>query len=1034
MDADRDTATLRQALAIFRELMELADCERVAWFEARCGDDAELRARVERLLAADLESDGPLDHREAMIAAAAGDFSAAGNHEHTEVVPGPRADNEARLGQHIGAYRLVNLLGHGGMGAVYLAERDEGGFRQQVALKLIRSGYEGSDARRRFERERQILSRLQHPSIARLYDGGVSDDGAPWFAMELIEGQTLTQWCTRWALPVRERVALVLRIAEAVQYAHQQLVIHRDLKPSNILIDAGGAPHVLDFGIAALLDEEEGDESTPRTFIHTPEYAAPEQIRGDPHSAATDVFTLGIILYEILAGTRPFQKPNASNFATQRAVLERATPRLVEALPEDSEAVQAMAAQRSASSGQVRRQLTGDIDRIVRKALEKRPQDRYPSVAALMDDLERYLEGRAVLAMPPAFTYRAGKFLWRHRVPVAALVAIFVILTVSTGVALQQANGARQQAERAEAVKQFMVSLFQQTRPEDTASTDISAGSLLDAGSARVADELGDQPRTAGELFNAIGNAYLYLGDFALARRQLEAALARLPASGDTLRPRFDVLVDLVDMASHQGDVTDGAKWVAEALAVRDELRRAQRGWRGWLSRSPTLHTYFGDAAQALDSRAEDLDLARARLLDYANRSDEALDLRRAVADARTARKGENETRLRVALNDYALALYAAGQYEEAARRLRALVANSERRHGPGHGSILRARHNLALALRRLDRLDEAERIGRENVEIAARVLPASHPLNAYIANALAGILRGQQRFREAAEWYVRARAVFDGKPDADPDMLATVHFNEAVNALMLGERERTAASLRAAERIWRDTLGPDFPRRADVELLGAQLSMERGEIDLAARTLDRLLQPADEGNAAEERLLLRATVLRAQVHLLAAEPAAARRLLETSWNRARALYPSPHSDQIEFLRLRAEAALASGDVSAASGLLDAAFAQQRERSADETVPELDLLRARVAWSVNDIDSAVRFSERARDTFEQRLGAGSPSTLLAGAWNAAAHSRAQPGPATRAALRESIEQLSAQRAFDPQTAELKSLVTTPNPP
>ncbi|MEO6064226.1 MAG: serine/threonine-protein kinase, partial [Lysobacterales bacterium] len=483
-----DDATLQRALSIFRELVELPECERVAWFEARCGHDEELRTTVERLLAADSAPAGPLDDRAALFVEADTPTLESARFANTEVAAGPRQDNEARIGQHVGAYRLVQLLGHGGMGAVYLAERNAGGFTQQVALKLIRSGYEGSDARRRFERERQILSRLQHPAIARLYDGGVLEDGSPWFAMELIEGEGLSQWCAHWAVSVRDRVALLLRIAEAVQYAHQQLVIHRDLKPSNIMIDRDGAPHVLDFGIAALLDEQPQDDSTPNTFIHTPEYAAPEQIRGDPHSAATDVFTLGIMLCELLVGTRPFQQPGATPFAMQRAVLERDAPSLGALLPTDSGVLATFASQRGTSGPQLRRQLSGDLDLIVHKALEKRPQDRYASVAAMAEDLRRHLEGRAVLAVPPRFGYRAGKFLRRHRIPIAAAVAIFAVLVIATGVSLAQAQAARQQAERAEAVKQFIVSLFQQTRPEESDGKPITAKSLLDDGSKRIAE------------------------------------------------------------------------------------------------------------------------------------------------------------------------------------------------------------------------------------------------------------------------------------------------------------------------------------------------------------------------------------------------------------------------------------------------------------------------------------------------------------------------------------------------------------------
>ncbi len=1025
MDDAAENATLQKALSIFRELVELPECERVAWFEARCGPDEELRITVERLLAADSRPAGPLDDRAALFDAHPGD-----RFEHTEVVAGPRQDNEARLGQHVGAYRLVKLLGHGGMGAVYLAERNAGGFTQQVALKLIRSGYEGSDARRRFERERQILSRLQHPAIARLYDGGVLEDGSPWFAMELIEGENLSQWCARWALPVRERAALVLRIAEAVQYAHQQLVIHRDLKPTNILIDKEGGPHVLDFGIAALLDEQDEEATSPHTFIHTPEYAAPEQIRGDPHSAATDVFTLGIILFELLVGVRPFQQPNATPFKMQRAVLELEAPALIAALPTDPGVLSGLAAQRGATPPQLRRQLAGDLDLIVHKALEKRPQDRYPSVAAFCEDLRRHLGGRAVQAVPPRFAYRAGKFLRRHRIPVAAAVAIFTVLGIATGVSLAQARAARQEAERAEAVKQFIVSLFQEARPEESKGEPVTAISLLDGGSKRIATELTNQPRTAGELYNSIGNAYLYLGDFATARKRLESALELLPPDGETLRPRFDVLVDLVDMASHQADVLNGTKWAKEAVALRDRILRSESRWWRRIAAAPQFRTYFGDAAQDIESRAEDLDLARARLLDYSGSKQPGIELRRAVAMARQARPGEHETRIRIALNDYALALYADDQNEEAVKRLRQLVTDHERRHGVGDAAILRARHNLSLALRKLDQLAEAEKFARENAAIAARVMPSTHPMNAYVMNALAGILRLQGRYREAALWYVRARGVFKGQPEADPDMLATLHYNEARNFLSLTDHSAAAVSLDEADRIWRAALGDAHQKRGEVDTTRAQVALERGEVAAAARDLDRILLAERAKPEPEARAELRLVSLQAQAHLLAGRAKEARTVLERWWPQVQQTYPSPHVEQIDFLRWRALAAHEDGDAEEAVKFLGDAAGQFADRGlGSATSPDLDLLRARIACARNDIPACVSAARLAHSGYREQLGERAWPTLAASAWSTAAELRQNPqSVAARTEHLRAVAAWQAARPFDPQARELEALV------
>jgi eukaryotic-like serine/threonine-protein kinase len=867
----------------------------------------------------------------------------------TSVGPGPRAENEARLGRRVGPYRLQRLLGHGGMGAVYLARRDDGEFERDVALKLIRMGGEDELSVRRFERERRILSRLEHPAIARLYDGGVdAETGAPWFAMELIEGENLSQWCAHRRLPPRERVQLVIAIGQAVQYAHQQLVIHRDLKPSNIHVDRAGVPHVLDFGIAALLDERDADSTSPRTAIHTPEYAAPEQIDGAPISAATDVYTLGVMLFELLAGTRPFEQPDASAFALQRAVLEAPTPSLASRLPATGESRESLAAERSLAPAQWRRVLRSDLDAIVRKALEKRPQDRYPTMSAFVEDLQRWLDGLPVRAARAGLLYRADKFVRRHRVGLALVGAVFLLLSIATFLSLYQARQARLEAERAEAVKQFLVSLFQQARP-GSSNDPLSAQQLLDEGRTRLEKEMADQPRLAGELLNTIGNAYAHLGDYTHAAAQLERALERLPAAGDTLRPRFDVLVDLVDLFSHQGRREEGERYSAEALALLARLRGARTAPWGWLEAdAEPPRTYFGDAAQTLDSREEDLSLARARLFDLRGERDAAIALRRRVADARDARSDEHPTRIRTAQNDLALALNDAGRYPEAIERFERLLRDNEREHGPGHVTSITVRHNLALSLRRVDRLADAERTERDALAIAARGLPPTHPMQAYLANTLAGILRQQARYADAQPFYAQARAVFDGQPEADRDMLATVHFNESVNLLTLHQTGAAAAALAAAERTWTAAFGAGFPRKPATVLQQAALALQQAD---AATAQARMREAETLGAAAagaDPRDRTRYVLQQAELQRLRGEPAGAAATLDAAWPRLQADWPAPHLEQVSWALARAQLALDLQQPDAAAQHLEQA-AEQQARRHGAAPPELALLRARLA-------------------------------------------------------------------------------------
>jgi tetratricopeptide (TPR) repeat protein/predicted Ser/Thr protein kinase len=943
---------------------------------------------------------------------------------HTQVGPGPRAENEARLGRRIGPYRLQRLLGHGGMGAVYLARRDDGEFEREVALKLIRSGGEDEASLRRFERERRILSRLEHPAIARLYEGGVEDDGgAPWFAMERIEGENLAAWCASQRLPLRERVRLVVAIGHAVQYAHQQLVIHRDLKPSNILVDAKGAPHVLDFGIAAMLDEDGVDRTSPRTSIHTPEYAAPEQIEGAPVSAATDVYSLAVLLFELLTGARPFDAPNANAFELQRAVLQAPTPALASRIPAAAAERERLAAERASTAPHWRRVLRSDLDAVLQKALEKRPQDRYPTMSSFIDDLQRWLDGRPVQAAHAGLLYRAGKFVRRRRVPLAIVAGVLLLLASAMGVSLHQARKARQEAERAEVVKQFLMSLFQQAKPGSDAA--LSAQQLLDQGRDRLQREMGDQPRIAGQLLNTIGNAYAHLGDYAQAATQLELALTHLPAEGDTLRARLDVLVDLVDLCSHQHKGLEGEHYAKEALAIVARLRRSEASPIGWLdSNLETEPNYFGDAAQTLDSRAEDLDLARARLLDLRNEREAAIGLRQRVADARDARPGEHPARIRAAQNDLALALTESGRLDEAIVRFQRLLLENERTYGEDHSSSITMRHNLALTLRRANRIDEAEALERGNAALAARVLPPTHPMHAYIANTMAAILRQQSRYAEAQTWYEKARAVFDGQPEADRDMLATVHYNESVNRLALLDLDGARASLLAADGVWSAAYGDAYPRRIALALQQVEIALQSGGAAAMAARIDETaaLIAAQVKPDPRDRLklqLARAQLLRARGEFDAAEAVLAADAAEVATQ-----VPAPTAEQTGWAVLRAQLALDRGDVAAAGTQLERAEAQQAQRRLPPT-PEMQLLRARLACASGDAAACMQGATDAERAYTAYLPEAAWPRRLARLWQLLAADCVAPAtPPPDPQVSAEIAALAAER---PQSAELQAL-------
>jgi serine/threonine protein kinase len=410
---------------LFLTVADRPAAEREAYLTRVCGGDEELRRELLSLLARDTNE----DFIEKPIAGVAIGLS-------------PELGDDA-AGSRIGPYRLTRLVGRGGMGAVYEAVRDDAQFRQQVAIKLIKGGMDSAFVRERFVRERQILASLDHPHIARLFDGGATEDGRPYFVMEFVNGEPITDYCRRRELSLDEKLKLFRDVCSAVQHAHQKLVVHRDLKPSNILVTTDGAPKLLDFGIAKLLTPDPG-EATTRTEtairLMTPDYASPEQVRGSAITTATDVYSLGVVLYELLTARRPYQFETYSPFEIERAICDTEAPPPSEAAREQTGAPAKLA-----------RQLAGDLDNIVLMALRKEPGRRYQSVEQFSADLRRYLAGLPVTARPDSFVYRASKFARRHRVAVVAAALVLLSLLggiIATTLAARQARAERDRAER----------------------------------------------------------------------------------------------------------------------------------------------------------------------------------------------------------------------------------------------------------------------------------------------------------------------------------------------------------------------------------------------------------------------------------------------------------------------------------------------------------------------------------------------------------------------------------------------------------
>ncbi len=464
---------------IFAEAIARPERERVAFVAGACGDDAELLRDVRQLLEGHAEAE-----RHGTAGSTVTDRAAA-----------ERAASED-VGATIGQYKILQAIGRGGMGSVFLAVRADDTFRKRVALKLMKRGMDSEDLIRRFRSERQIVAGLDHPHIARLLDGGTAPDGRPYFVMEYVEGQPLTEYCDRHALDTTGRLKLFALVCRAVHFAHQNLVVHRDLKPGNILVTTDGTPKLLDFGIAKILNPDlhqvTVDLTSPLQRLMTPAYASPEQVRGEAITTASDVYSLGVLLYELLTGRQPYRLRDDTPAELIRAVCE-----------EDP--------QKPSTTASSRR-LKGDVDTIVLKAMQKAPARRYASAEQLAEDIDRYLDGRPVRAQRDTVGYRLTKFVRRHRVGVAASAAIVVLLVAAVVTLLVQAGRIRTERDTAQQVSSLLATIFAQSSPTQSRGASVTVREVLDRGAQRLRTDLKDQPEVRARLMHTIGKVYVQIG------------------------------------------------------------------------------------------------------------------------------------------------------------------------------------------------------------------------------------------------------------------------------------------------------------------------------------------------------------------------------------------------------------------------------------------------------------------------------------------------------------------------------------------
>jgi eukaryotic-like serine/threonine-protein kinase len=696
--------------SLFDAVLSLPETSRETFIEESTSHDPALAAELRALLSAHALSD-----------------SAFASPMQTD-----RFASDRWIGSRLGAYEVGPRIGAGGMGTVHEAVRADDQYRQRVAVKFLNRSAEGGAAARRFRSERQILASLQHPNIATLVDGGVTPDGLPYFVMEYIEGEPITRWCDSRSLSIDGRVRLFLQVCAAVRAAHQKLVIHRDLKPGNILVTADGTVKLLDFGIAKLMrDETLAVQETATQVGHrifTPEYAAPEQLRGHSVDTTTDVYALGVVLFELLTGTRPFDLRDKSLAEMERIVTEQPAPRPSVVISGERCAT---LSERSVTSA--RNAINGDLDAIVLMALRKEPERRYASVDALTRDLMHHLDHEPVQAQPDTLGYRVRTFVRRRKLETVAALLVTISLIAGTVAATLQARRAEAarvvataQSARAEEVTTFLLTMLNASNPESFGK-DVTMRTVLDSAVIR-ADSAKMVPDLEAEVRSVMGNAYLALGELDIADQQFTRALGarrKHAPGGDYLTAV--TLTKLALVAETRG-----------AIPAADSI----------LQQAEVLYSRFAHEDRREESTAIE---NRGRLLYQLGKVPEALaQFRKSLALAKQYFPADDSAMAPTYVN---LAVTAGDAGELAASDTFSLLAVKAARkaHGEKHPQLAMALSVRAGTLERLDRMNEATVAYQAALDAQRRIVGDKHPAYATTAVNFTDHLMRRERWRDAA-------------------------------------------------------------------------------------------------------------------------------------------------------------------------------------------------------------------------------------------------------------------------------------------
>jgi serine/threonine-protein kinase len=780
--APRDQARWREIESLFHEAIELEPQARRGFLDQRCGDDRDLRLEIERLIALDGGAGGFLT---------TGPLKEAVSRAAHSIVDRAAGDLHDRPGAEVSKYRLLAPIASGGMGIVWRAERVDGQFSQSVAIKLIKRGMDSSDILHRFRNERQLLANLRHPNIARLLDGGATDDSRPFLVMEYVDGVPIDQYCADRNLDVAARLRLFQSVCRAVHAAHTNLIVHRDLKPANILVTTDGEPKLLDFGIAKVLDP--GGSSTASVTatdlrLLTPRYASPEQIRGEAITTASDVYSLGVLLYELLTGRSPYASPTASRREIEAAVLDATPIRPSLAVSGDPSRQGAAGLpatsvrHRPPTESQLRRMLRGDLDTIVLKALAKSPADRYESVAALVDDIERHLNAQPITAVAESLTTLMRKFVRRNRTTVTAATVLASVVVLAGVIAAWLAIRESEAREVAESINQFLnEDLLAAANPTMTEHGNLTVRQALDRASQRLGERFGGKPHIEAALRQTIGEAYLALGLPRESIPHLERAVELHRATrGPRHRSTRDAMRDLAG-ALYWNDQGAEARALATELLDLDLQAAGPRSADAMATRH--LMVLTGDWP-VLDDRLAEL---------------------HAILDWNAANLGDSDPETLAVMHTLANDYIYAKRLTDAEPLVQRIWEATQRAYGPSHPETLEAMVGRAIVRGRLGHTEEGLAMLKEAVRIHRETKPDDFTQMGITLVHLGNHLDALERFREAEAAYLEAYDILCRSLGPE------IGWTRGIIPFLIKVYERLGESEKAAE--WRrrldDTAAP---------------------------------------------------------------------------------------------------------------------------------------------------------------------------------------------------------------------------------